>query len=181
MQKRDDRPGRPLGVVLAIAVSVLLYSILPLMLVGQVLLIEQHFNRMEPVIPIDGETVVPIISGGDLRGGITDWHLILQSALAVGFLLLAVAAWRGRPPLMRFVFSGTVILLTVFTLLPMFWPGVGGSQDLSGGSLDDALRSLGFIRAMMYIVVPVYVVWYLNRGPARAFFRGHYLPFPDAR
>ena len=133
------------------------------------------------MIPIDDETVVPIMSGGDFRGGITDWHLILQSALAVGFFLLAVVAWRGRPPLMRYVFSGTVILLTVFTLLPMFWLGAGSNQDLSGGSLDAALRSLGFMRAMMYVVVPVYVVWYLNRGPARAFFRGHYLPSPDAR
>ncbi len=182
MRGAEERPGRPLGVILAIVASVLLYTIVPLLLVGQVLLVEQHFTRMEPAIPVDGETIVPAMSGGDLRGGITDWHLILQSALALGFLALAAAAWRGRPPMMRYVFSGAVVLLTLLTLVPMLWPGVfNASQDLSGGSLDDALRSLGFAQAAMYIVVPVYVVWYLNRGPARAFFRGYYLPPPDGQ
>lgn len=177
MHTPGEKPGRPLGLILAIAASVLLYTVVPLMLVGQVLLVEQHFNRMEPAIPIDGDVFAPIASGGDLRGQIADWHLLLQTALALGFLLLALAAWRGKPPLVRYLFSGAVILLTVFTLLPMLL-STGGDQGLSGGSLDATLRSLGLVQALMYIVVPIYVVWFLNRGPSRAFFRGHYLQRP---
>jgi hypothetical protein len=31
----------------------------------------------------------------------------------------------------------------------------------------------------MSALVSFYVVWYLNRGPARAFYRGYYLPDPS--
>jgi hypothetical protein len=43
------------------------------------------------------------------------------------------------------------------------------------------VRSLLASRALLTLLVPLYVLWYMNRAPARAFYRGCYLAEPDGQ
>lgn len=178
MTSTEHKPGRPLGVSLAIIGSVLVFSLVPLLQVGMILLVEQHFSGMEPRVPIEGqEQPIEPVTGGDFRGGISDERLLLQSALGIGFLIIGIIAWRGKPSWMRFVFMGAVLVLAAVTLaltvIPQFL------QDnpvmISGGSLDVLSVPVLCGQIFSVLLVPLYVVWYLNRGPARAFYRGYYL------
>jgi hypothetical protein len=176
---KASRPGRPLGVSLAIFASVLLFSVIPLLQVGMILLVERQIQRANPVIPFSEEgDLDPIATGGDFRGGVADERLILQIALGIAFLIVAVFAWRGRPAQIRFIFVGAVLLLTGITMILTFLPATTGG-GLSGGSLDDLINSVLCRPMAISLLVALYVVWYLNRGPARAFYRGYYLPDPE--
>jgi hypothetical protein len=42
-----ERPGRPLGVSLAIAASVMLFTVFPLMIVAMVLIVARHFENID--------------------------------------------------------------------------------------------------------------------------------------
>jgi hypothetical protein len=96
---------------------------------------------------------------------------MIQIGLALGFLIIAVLAWLGKPSYMRHVLRIAVVIISALSIYTIIQPENGWS----GGSLDSVLENLtaGFI--LWYILVPLYVVWYLNRGPARAFYRGYYL------
>jgi hypothetical protein len=47
-------------------------------------------------------------------------------------------------------------------------------------SADDLGRNLRWTEIAFTILIPLYVAWYLNRAPARAFYRGRYLSAPKA-
>jgi hypothetical protein len=93
------------------------------------------------------------------------------------FLVIALLAWRGRPPMIRFAFIAGVIYLTVVTILltavsQMNQPSVEQGLDSGAQFVDSLLTG----RLVMSLLVALYVIWYVNRGPARAFYRGYYLP-----
>jgi hypothetical protein len=69
--------------------------------------------------------------------------------------------------------------LTLFSIASVVI-GQLSQQDLANGvsSLDSILKPLSLGEFVMGFLVTFYVVWYLNRGPARAFYRGYYLPKP---
>jgi len=170
----NRKPGRPFGVTLAIGLSVLFYTIFPLMIVGSVLLVERHFSNAADNANPFGEAAM---SGGDFRGGVTDTQLILQAGVAIAFLIIALITWRGRPAFMRYVFMASVLVMGAVAIVMSLQSSQGTADaGISGGSLDgvsDILELLGVIAQGM--LIPLYVTWYLNRGPARAFFRGYYL------
>lgn len=178
MTGTNTRTGRPLGVSLAIIASVLLFSVIPLLRVGQILLIEQHFRRVtETSIPFDPQNPTEAFAaGGEFTGAFTDDRLILQIIVGVVFLGIAIIAWRGRWTFARYLLIGAVLLLSgltlALTLLPQLQaaaPTVG--EGVSGGSLQGAGRTLTAGQVLLSLFVPLYVVWYLNRAPARAFYR----------
>ncbi len=171
-----DKPGRPFGLTLAILVSIVLYTVLPLLVVGGILVVEEHFrNIQETTLVLPGMVVQEPVVGGNFRGGITDAQLILQSIIAVAFLVIALLSWRGKPPVMRHVFTGTVVLLSGSIIALTLFPPSSDTQGVSGGSLTAALEAVSCVQVGAYIVLPLYVIWYLNRAPSRAFFRGYYL------
>lgn len=185
MPSTAEKPGRPFGVSLAIFVSVLVFSVVPLLQIGIILLIEHRVNQISQDFSInlpgqEGE-IEAFATGGNFRG-VSDDRLIAQGVLAVLFLGIACFAWRGRPSMMRYVLVFAVLLLTLITLgltiLPILQQEQRGAGQ-SGGSLDWLFSSLACGHIVSVIFVPVYVVWYLNRGPARAFYRGYYLPDPE--
>lgn len=173
------RPGRPLGLALAIIASILLFTILPLMQVAMILLVGQRIQSRPLTIPGEGAAIEPLAVGGSFTG-VNDMTLVIQVGLGLAFFATALLAWRGRPPAARYWFTAAVITLTALTILltlqPLFAERAIDAGFDSGESIS---RSLLWSRLIFTILVPLYVLWYINRGPARAFFRGYYLPSPD--
>ncbi|NDJ62027.1 MAG: hypothetical protein GYB67_12925 [Chloroflexi bacterium] len=164
------KPGRPLGVSLAVLASMMLYAILPLSQLAIVWLVEQRLRAAEAL----GEGM----TGGSIEG-LADGSLFLQAVLGIGFLVIAVLAWRGRPPAIRLMLIAAVVVLgfigALLILVELFTP-----PDLNVfDSGTEVARSLLVVRLIVTVLVPMYVIWYMNRGPARAFYRGYYLPDPD--
>lgn len=172
----NQKPRRPFGVSLAILASVLLFTVIPMLQVGMILLVEHHFRNLDNTITLPSGETLEGFSGGDFRGGITDERLILQTVMGVGFLVVAALAWYGKPPQMRYVMLLSVLILTAISLGLTIIPSLlDESSPTSGGSLDSLIAPLRCFQLSITLLVPVYVVWYLNRAPARAFYRGYYL------
>jgi hypothetical protein len=169
-----QKPGRPFGVSIAIIVSAFMFSLLPLLQVGMVLIVRQHFLDLR----MGDEGPEPIAMGGDFLG-VPESSLIFQGLLALIFFVLAVLAWRGRPSNMRYILVGSVLLLTVIRL-GVVVSQASAQQNFQAGvsSMDGIFRSLVRGELIISVLVALYVVWYMNRGPARAFYRGYYLPEP---
>ncbi len=169
-----QRPPRPFGVTLAILASLILFTCVPLMEVVLLVSVRSHFANLK--FADDGTH--PFAMGADFLG-IPDSKIILQAGIAIVFLIIAFFAWRGRPKYMRYVLMLTCALLTIFNILNII-AGQISQQSLDSGasSLDSILNSLSLGQFAVGVLVTFYVVWYLNRGPARAFYRGYYLPMP---
>jgi len=167
-----EKPGRPLGLSLAIIFSLMLYSVLPLAQVAFIISLRQQFAAVETIG--DGGAV-----GGALEG-VDDFRLLVSVIMGVLFFVIAILTWRGKPPPIRFIFVGAVIVVTLIT---MGWAlsSLGNDPTLeqgidSSGALFDSLLVFQMIVSGL---IALYVIWYVNRGPARAFFRGYYLPDPE--
>lgn len=175
----SPRPSRPLGLTLAILASIMLFTIVPLMQASMIALIEDRVRSQPLTIPGQADPIEPLAVGGSFAG-VDSGILILQTALGIAFLVIALLAWRGRPSFARYTFIGAIITLTALTLLatlaPLFAQRAADAGFDSGESIS---RSLLWLRLIFTILVPLYVLWYVNRGPARAFYRGYYLPAPD--
>lgn len=173
------KPGRTLGLSLAIIASVILFSILPLMQVGTVFLLRSRLQTANLTVDKQNQNIAPLAVGGSYTG-VDESALIVQTALGIVFLVIAFFAWRGKPAWIRFVMLASVVVLTLvtvgFSLIPLLsQPDMNQGFD-SGESIRDMLLSS---RLLLSILVALYVVWYVNRGPARAYYRGYYLPNPD--
>ena len=120
----------------------------------------------------------PFAMGADFLG-IPDSKIFFQAMIALIFLVIAFFAWRGRPSFVRYVLMLACAGLTLFNILNVV-VGKLNQQNLVAGisSLDSILNSLSLGQFGIGLLVTFYVVWYLNRGPARAFYRGYYLPMP---
>lgn len=172
MQKDESmqKPGRPLGLSLAIIISVTLFSLLPIAQAMFVLSLRQQFQAME-FLPGGGAI------GGDLV--VSDVNLIVPVINGLLFLVIAFLAWRGKPLIIRFAFVAAVIYLTLVTILltaASFMEPPSLEQGLDSGA--QFIDSLLVGRVVMSVLVALYVIWYVNRGPARAFYRGYYLTDP---
>ncbi|MBA3872282.1 MAG: hypothetical protein H0X30_24330 [Anaerolineae bacterium] len=169
-----QRPPRPFGVTLAILASLILFTCFPLMEVGILLSVRLHFSNLT----LAGDGPQPFAMGADFLG-ISDNKIFLQALIALIFLIIAFFAWRGRRPFMRYILMLTCVGLTLFNILNVV-VGQLSQQNLNIGttSLDSIVNALSLGQFALGLLVTFYVVWYLNRGPARAFYRGYYLPMP---
>ncbi len=170
----NDSPSRTLGLSLAIIASALLFSILPLMQVAWVLLIQARFQSVIGILPQTSSSpeTDALATGGDL-GGISMGGIVLQAVIALIFLVIAVMAWRGRPPQIRWIMLVAVLGLTAIGL----WQSISTATapvDIQQGVDSGAAitRQLACGTIAMQTLIPLYVIWYMNRAPARAFYRG---------
>lgn len=177
MIDKAKKPGRPFGVTLAIIVSLLVFTVIPLAQIGLIVSIERFVQSQNdtPLLSEQEGNVTGFQSGGEFVSDTNDDQLTLQVVLSVGFLFIAAFAWRGQPAFMRYVFMATVLIQTAVNVWLIVAPRWQQSAQTTGGSLDGFLASLQCGQLALIVLVPVYVVWYLNRGPARAFYRGYYL------
>lgn len=165
----QEKPQRTLGVSIAIIFSVLLFSVLPIVQMITVLGVRERFRAVEFLE--SGGAI-----GGDL-GGVADSAILLQLVIGIAFIVIGFFAWRGRPSWIRWVLTLSVFavtVLTVFTSLQSLAQPVDISQGISSG--DAGGMALLQTRLVVTVLVSLYVIWYMNRGPARAFYRGYYLP-----
>lgn len=175
------KPGRTFGLSLAIAASVMLFTILPLMQVLMVLIVQLRLQNAQPVLPITQDGIEPIAMGGNFTG-LPDFALFLQTLLGLAFLIIALFAWRGRPHSIRQIMIAAVCGLTLLTLIVSVLPLISQPTLETGFDSGNSLsRSLSASRFVLSVLIPLYVVWYLSRGPARAFYRGYYLPEPKQK
>lgn len=174
MNSSDIKPGRPLGLTLAILLSVLLYAIMPLLLLGYRLLIQDRLSRVDTPVVFEGEEYRALASGGSFQ--LTTNEIVVQTIAILVFLIAAYLAWRGGRTWVRSLFTSTVLfyggLTAIFTLRDLLVPN---TIDQGMTSLD-ALIAQGLCSVLVTtVLVPLYVLWVVNRAPARAFYRGTYL------
>lgn len=154
---RSERRFRPLGLSIAILAAAGLYGFVPLIPALLVLLATLRRGRQlnDPAI----------LSGADFNDPMT-W---INTILSVATLVACVLAWRGRPVgsrrlLLVLVWLGTVLRLIVTVQ----------SLTVSQGypsNINEFFRPVTLCQAPLLILVPLYITWYLNRAPARAFYR----------
>ena len=149
------RTRRPPGVSLAIAACAILFGILPLM--------EVYFLQR---IAASAEEAFLI---GGLEISTWTW---LEAIFGAVVLIVCIFAWWGRPPQIRYILMAVILFPTIANLLRIVQAMTTDNDPIFGGQGQSAIRSLLNCQLPGLIIVPLYVVWYLNRAPARAFFRG---------
>lgn len=166
------KPGRPLGVAIAIFTSVCVFSLLPLAQVAFLIVLSRH-SYFDSAGYAGGTDVL----------GLNHATLIFQAGLGVVYLVIAVFAWRGRPAYIRQITMVYIVLLMAVTIVTNVLPTltVEPCSSLPCDSSGEVRQQLACAQLPIIVLVPLYVLWYLNRGPARAFYRGYYLPAPDDR
>lgn len=175
-----ERPGRPLGLTLAILATAFIFSIVPLMRLGLDLLIMNHFNNLTWKVDYGSGEMEPIFAGGETQI-VNLPELLLVSTLGIAFLLVSILAWRGKPVWIRFVlYWGVLCLDVIYTLLILRSVLMPANLEAGITSIDGTLRSSQIWYLITIILVSLYLLWYMNRAPARAFYRGYYLPEPTS-
>jgi hypothetical protein len=150
----QTRRFRPLGLSIAILSTVGLYGLWPM--VPLFLLILTQLRGHE----INSEMVDN-----------TGWFNIGLGAVT---LLACVAAWVGRPPQTRRVMLVLVWLETIARLVQAaqsITDRVPVTTAQVGGNLSSALQPVNLCQIPLLILVPLYITWYMNRAPARAFYQ----------
>jgi len=143
-------PRRTLGLMLALFSVALLLGLLPIFPALLLILIDLGGH---PIAPDDASFWLPAIFG------------LLT-------LIASIAAWIGRPAATR------QALLTIATLTLGVDLVVNSHSTLMtnvgrlfGSTLDGGIRSLSLCLLGFQIAAYVFALWYLNRAPARAFYR----------
>ncbi|MCU0496802.1 MAG: hypothetical protein MUF87_05565 [Anaerolineae bacterium] len=170
------RPGRPLGLSLAILSTVFVFSLLPLTRLGLDLLIENHIRNLDWSLDLGGERYDPYFAGGEVDV-VSDQRLLTEVTLGGLFLMIAIMAWIGRPKWIRWMLFAWILGLgSVYALLLLSALLTPTGIDQSLDSAANLVRSSQIGYLLTIVLVCVYSVWYMNRAPARAFYRGYYLP-----
>jgi len=153
---KDARRYRPLGVSIAILATAALYCILPIF--PALLLVIVILRRPGDISDLAGQFL----------GGPLGW---ISALLGIITLVVCVFAWLGRPARSRWTLIGLVWLSTALRLIQTAqalsaYNGIG----TVGGNADAITRSIALCQLPMLILVPLYITWYMNRAPARAFY-----------
>jgi hypothetical protein len=164
---KHQKPKRPFGLTIAIVITVLFYAVLPLLFVAGRFMIEDYVSREQEIVLPDGTVTTAQLSGVENTLPIS--ALLIQVGISGGVIGLAFFAFRGRPSWIRWLFMLAVAAIALYTALE--WFNIVTDSTLEGGS-GDVLGDI--LNVILVLIVPPYVLWYMNRSPARAFYRGYY-------
>jgi hypothetical protein len=148
------RVRRPLGLSLAILLTAVLYGLMPLF--------EIYFLKR-----LDATANEAYILGGV---DISTWTWV-QGGIGVFVLIVCGLAWWGRPSQIRFLLVGVLLLMTVINLYRIGEAWTSRVDPIYGGLAQSAMRNLLRCQFPAMLLAPPYVIWYINRAPARAFYR----------
>lgn len=156
-----DRPGaaparahRPLGLSLALLATAILYGLTPLF--------EVYFIRR-----LSMTTQESFLLGGV---EVSAWVWV-QAGVGALILLLCALAWWGRPPWIRHALVAVIALVTLANLYRGVEAASAPADPVYAGQAQSILRGWLLCQLPALILVPLYTAWYLNRAPARAFYR----------
>jgi hypothetical protein len=170
MTQKTKQPSRTIGISLAVMLGIMFYTVIPIIQIGFTLYIRSSTNGFEASV---GGNIDPI--GGPYGfTAISDFELLIRIIPAILYLLFAIMAWRGKPHSMRYIIVMTAILIFGWHCL-LTYLRVRSYQEagiFASTLYEDRLQNTYL---MMMGLTTLYIAWYLNRAPARAFFRGYYL------
>lgn len=146
---------RPLGLSLAIAATALLYGVVPLL--------EGYFLWRLSATADEAF----LIGGTD-----TDAWVTAEAIFGGVVLVLCWLTWWGHPPQIRYILITAILIATAINLYRIGEAWFASEDLIFGGQTQAAVRDALRCQLPAFIVVPLYVIWYINRAPARAFFRG---------
>ncbi len=143
--------------MIALLATVALYCILPVFPV--LLIVIGALRRSSDINNLTAQ----------FTGGPLGW---ISAALGILTLVVCVFAWIGRPARSRWTLIGLVWLATALRLVQttQALSAHSGVIGTVGGSGDAVTRSIALCQLPMLILVPLYITWYMNRAPARAFY-----------
>jgi hypothetical protein len=170
------KPARPFGVTLAILLCILFFAIIPSLTILSRIMIERHIASNNTFIMPDG-TETTIISGGtddNIQSYFDDSAFYQQMGISLFVVIFGIFAWRGKPAWIRYAFMAIVLIISA-TLIYQNLVLFQSSTDLQGGTGQTLFDFIRNSNILFLFLLPLYVIWYLNRAPARAFYRGYYL------
>lgn len=157
----SSRVFRPLGLTIAILTGVIAFSIYPIA--------RAYFSwRLNNCTNDAG-----------LSCGVAGFPFdtLTQGIAIVGVVVFitAIFAWVGKPKQIRFIFQGAVILMSFLLLIESIVRTRENEANLSQGELfmdstRELFNSILQCQIPILILVALYVIWYCNRAPARAFY-----------
>jgi hypothetical protein len=153
---KPRRIHRPLGLTIAILAGMFFFGTGPLLNVY----LAWRLDRSLGQDTIDFGTSLPF-----------DSLTILGGVLGALVLVSAVFAWRGKPQQSRFIFQGLILLTAITVIGTQIYRVVNDESNIFTDSSAEALKSIFQCLLPLQITIAVYIIWYCNRAPARAFYR----------
>jgi hypothetical protein len=155
--------ARPPGLALAIIAAVIFFSISPAIR----FYLAWRLNRG---IAGDGEIIGAAIP--------LNTFSYISAGMALVVLLTAIVAWIGKPPQARLLFLGAVVAMSGLVLGENLYRILEPTPYWS--SSDELLADFLRCQFPFQIAISLYIIWYCNRAPARAFYQQKPLTPPDS-
>lgn len=160
------RPGRPFGISIAVALSLAIFVMMPL--------VELIFLLAVTGIRVQEEAGV---LAGTNSAALPMPLICAQGGLAGAFFILALLAWRGAPRWVGLAYPLAVVVYSAVLLFVRLLPSLTTAPTLSGGidSFDSAQQVIDQVLVIIVLFLLIYTPWFFNRWSARAYYRGAYL------
>lgn len=165
-------PPRTIGISLAILLVVVFFSLFPFIQTGYKLILQDRIRQSQVIVGSNFHLTTPIdeISQSSLIG------LVSEIIPPIVFFILCFLTWLGKPSYIRHIFWIAVVSWVVGMWVRLY----AVKEDEALFASNGFIHTIQIIYAIFSSIVGLYVVWYINRAPARAFFRGYYLQEPSA-
>lgn len=149
---KPPRRYRPLGISIAILSAMIMYALYPLIYAYPA--IWSRFTNRD--------------AGIDFIGGTWGYVALI---VAVFVVAASIAAWIGRPVGVRMIYIFLVWTAAAVQFVKQI-PALNPPQPgIPAVGTDIQLPPLYYVcLGILNFLIPLYVTWYLNRAPARAFY-----------
>jgi ABC-type Fe3+-siderophore transport system permease subunit len=157
---------------LAILLCLMLFVVFPLLRLGFDAALQTRLSGLSGPLALTPDTTMTPLAAGGAVDLITPVRLLIEGGSALTMLGLCVLAWRGRPSWGRHLLTVAVVAMAVLAGTSIV-QAIGQTPTVNAGvsSGDGLIGSLRWTQLILTVLVPLYVVWYINRAPARAFYR----------
>ncbi len=169
-QNHPSRPRRTLGISLALLMTTIFYTVIPLIQVGFTAYIRYRTYRSGVLVGASFDSI-----GGALGIiSVTNGDLLARAVPALIYLIVAILGLRGKPSIVRHLVVGGAIVLPLWYGLLIYLQLLEDRQlgVMSSNTLAVLLQNSYLV---MSVLATLYTVWYMNRAPARAFYRGYFI------
>ena len=168
----NRKPPRTIGISLAILLSVLFFSLFPFIQTGYNLILQDRIRQSQVIVGSNFN----LTSSIDEISQYSRIGLVIEIIPPIIFFVLCFLTWVGKPSYIRHLFWIAVVSWVVGMWVRLYAVKEEPAFFVSSGFI----HTIQIIYAIFSSIVGLYVVWYINRAPARAFFRGYYLQEPSA-